>query len=224
MFLYLIMKKKREILWTPETYNLLKNYQDTSIEKLTRLTGITQPTIRKIKRYYNLSKRDISTLKKYLTKVPYLNIGEIKLLEMLANGRKITYELTEDIRSLWLIRQYLKKFEQLGLVESKLVQAVWTITEKGRNALKKEKLKPIDKEVLKALSRGEKTIAELKQSASRLKSKSREAIYAYLKKLKSQGYVEANVIHRWERMLTKRGIEVLKTYNKIIKILKSRKN
>jgi len=218
------MKKKREILWTPETYNLLKNYQDTTIENLTRLTGVTQPTIRKIKRYYNLSKRDIAVLKKYLAKVPYLNIGEIKLLEMLANGRKTTYELTEDIRSLLLIRQYLKKFEQLGLIESKLVQAVWTITEKGRNALKKEKLKPIEREILKALSKGEKTITELKQSTSRLKSKSRETIYAYLKKLKTQGYTKANIIHRWERTPTKRGLEVLKTYNKIIKILKSRKS
>ena len=210
-------RKKRDPLWTEATYSLFKNYQDISIEQLSREIGVSIPTIRKIRKKYALSNKDIALLKKYLEKVPYLNLAQIKIMEQLANGKRTCYELKgKDIQNDMLIRAYLKELEQLGLIKSELLQAVWTITAKGRNALKEKKLKPVEKRILRVLSKGEKTTKELLSIC--------RTTPWYVRKLRNKNYIKTKTLHQWIRTLTKKGTEVLKTYSKVMEILRKRQS
>ena len=130
---------KRDLLWSEQVYTILKNYKNISAERLFIETGISALTIRRIRKYYDLSNKKIQTLKRYLKKVPYLNFTELNILRVLSDGkertsREIAYEAKT---AAGYVRSYLIKFESLNLVETN-VRHNFTrvITDKGLKVLK----------------------------------------------------------------------------------------
>ena len=111
-------RKKYSLYWTQHVYTIFKNYNGESTGELFRKVGISEVTIRKIKRYYDLSKSE--KIKEYLKKVPYLNFSEVQILSALSSGKEMTCReislkvgLPSD-----LTRAYLTRFDILGLIKT----------------------------------------------------------------------------------------------------------
>jgi len=111
-------KESPSLYWSPQVYTVMRNYNGESTGELFRKIGISETTIRRIKRYYDLSKKP--EIREYLKKVPYLNFSEVKILSILSSGREMTSkEISLKIKlQASIVRSYLTRLDILRLIKT----------------------------------------------------------------------------------------------------------
>lgn len=111
-------KESPSLYWSPQVYTVMRNYNGESTGELFRKIGISETTIRRIKRYYDLSKKP--EIREYLKKIPYLNFSEVKILSILSSGREMTSkEISLKIKlQASIVRSYLTRLDILRLIKT----------------------------------------------------------------------------------------------------------